>query len=218
MPITKSTHTPFGAAIGYHTAVRVEAQPGCASQCLMVQVHSWPSDAEHALHEGKGATWQDWHAVPFAAVAALAAEGFLAAVERALINTVDGAFAGGAYQASGAGVDGARARRWANIKAQRDMLDRAPLTHDGMEIDADAGSRTDVMGALMAMQLTGQASRHWRCADNVMRELSLADLVAIGTGIAARRQALIETSDALWQQLQAAQTVAEVDAVTWPTA
>jgi hypothetical protein len=113
-------------------------------------------------------------------------------------------------------VDEARADRWAAIKERRHELDNAPFQHGGFSVDADVGSRTDVMGALMAMQLTGQTSRLWRCADNIMRELTLADLIAIGTGIAARRQALIETSDALYQQMQTAQTAEAVNAVGWP--
>ena len=109
-----------------------------------------------------------------------------------------------------------RAARWASLKAYRQELDEQPIAVGDFAIDGDAQSRQDIMGAVMAMQLTGQTERPWRCADNVMRPLTFADLVAAGTAIAARRQHLIEVSDQLWQQLQAAATVAEVDAVTWP--
>jgi hypothetical protein len=114
-------------------------------------------------------------------------------------------------------LDELRAARWATIKAQREALDNTPIALRDFEIDADASSRFDVMGALMAMQLTLATTRLWRCTDNVMRELTLTDLVAVGTGIASRRQGLIETSDALWQQLLAATTAAQIDAINWPT-
>ena len=114
-------------------------------------------------------------------------------------------------------VETARLEQWTSIKQAREELDNAPITHGAFQVDADAHSRVDIMGAIMAMQLGGPSTRLWRCSDNVMRELSLADLVAIGQAIAVRRQSLIETSDALWQQLGAATTVAQVEAVVWPT-
>lgn len=110
-----------------------------------------------------------------------------------------------------------KAQRWASIKAHRDTLDFAPYPHGAFEIDADASSRIDLMGAIMSMQITGMASRDWRCADNVMRTLTLAEIVGVGTGIAARRQVLIETSDALYKAIQAATTPEQVAAITWPT-
>lgn len=109
-----------------------------------------------------------------------------------------------------------RAARWAEIKAQRQALDAAPIEVDGILIDADERSRIDVMGAVVAMQLTGEATRPWRCSDNQMRTLTAAQIQQVGIAIANRRQALIETSDALAQQIQAAATVAAVSAVAWP--
>lgn len=110
-----------------------------------------------------------------------------------------------------------KAARWTELKAQRQALDEAPIPVQGFAIDADLQSRTDVMGAILAMQLNGQTSRLWRCSDNVMRELSFADIVAAGTAIAARRQSLIETSDQLYQQIQDAEDAAAVEGVVWPT-
>jgi hypothetical protein len=110
-----------------------------------------------------------------------------------------------------------RANRWDEIKAARTAADLQPYPVADFEIDADAQSRQNIMGAIMAMQLTGESTRLWRCADNTMRELSLAQLITAGTGIAARLQQLIEISDQLWQQLQAATTAAGIEAVIWTT-
>jgi hypothetical protein len=110
----------------------------------------------------------------------------------------------------------ARDERWSAIKAQRAALGFQPVPLRDFALDADAASRLDVMGAVMAMQVSGDTSRLWRCSDNAMRELTLADLLTVGAAIAARRQALIEASDTLFQQIQTAETNAEVDAVAWP--
>lgn len=201
MSILKSITAPNGAAVAYHRVTQVEG----TLPDLVLAVHGWPD--RDAFIAGKPPLFV--HRVAFDGAALMpAAEAAVLADER---------FAGGAAEPeAGSDVEVARFRRWAAIKARRQQLDDAPIEVGGITVDADAGSRTDVMGAIMAMQLTGQTSRLWRCADNVMRELTLDDLIAIGTGIAARRQQLIETSDALWQQLQAAQTVADVEAVRWP--
>lgn len=108
-------------------------------------------------------------------------------------------------------------QRWDEIKATRQALDNAPITiGGGIPLDGDEKSRNNILGAVVAMQLASLATRNWRCADNVMRVLTLAQIVEAGLGIAARRQSLIETSDALYHQIQAATTPAQVAAVVWP--
>lgn len=217
MPISKTLQTPGGATIGFHVAQRIEAQTLDAAQVLMVMVASWPSAEAYDLADGKAPTWNDWHPVPFASIAQGAAAGLAHAAEQALVSSTQTPFAAGVLEPARDGLAGVKARRWSNIKMQRDLLDNAPITHGDFELDADASSRMDLMGAVMSMQITGQASRLWRCTDNVMRELTLSDLLAVGTSIAARRQALIETSDALYQLIQAAETVEQVEAICWPS-
>lgn len=72
------------------------------------------------------------------------------------------------------------------------------------------------MGALMAMQITGQVERAWRCSDNVMRTLTLDQITRAGIAVSDRRQALIDISDTLSQAIAAAQTAEEVAAIEWP--
>lgn len=115
-------------------------------------------------------------------------------------------------------VEEARAARWAEIKAHRAALDTAPIEVDGIRIDADERSRIDVMGAVVAMQLTGETFRAWRCSDNVMRVLTADQIQRAGIAIANRRQELIEISDGLARQIEAAASADEVRTVDWPAA
>lgn len=216
MPILKELQTPGGAAIGFHVAQRIEAQTLDSAQVVMVAVASWPTEQSYAAAAGKSPTWVDWHPASFAVAAASAEQGLAGAVEQALIADSAGQFNGGTITTLVGDLPGAKARRWANIKQQRDTLDAEPVPLRDFFIDADESSRMDLMGAVMAAQFSSQAARLWRCSDNVMRELSTADLIAVGQAIAARRQSLIEVSDQLYQQIQAAETVEEVDAVVWP--
>ena len=201
MPILKTVRAPNGVTVSYHRLGAVEGQ----FPDLVVQVKAWvdrdaylqggpPSFVNYAPFDGRALIGQFEQA-------ALAVE----------------ALAGGVVEAEGeTDLEASKVRQWTKLKQERDARDFAPIGHADFEVDADQQSRMDIMGAVMAMQAGGQASRLWRCSDNVMRELTLADLLAVGTSIAARRQALIETSDQLWQQLHAAQTVDEVEAVVWP--
>lgn len=110
-----------------------------------------------------------------------------------------------------------RADRWAELKAHRLELDVAPIeVAEGIMIDADMQARSDIMGAIMTMQLTGTTTREWRCVDNVMRWLTLAQIISAGVAVATRRSTLIKTSDTVFQALEAASTLEEVYAVTWP--
>jgi hypothetical protein len=109
-----------------------------------------------------------------------------------------------------------RSAHWAALKAARAAKDYAPITIDGIELDTADASRMDFMGAIMSMQITGQASRPWRCSDNTMRDLTLAQIMSAGIGIADRRSALIGVSDVLYQQVNAAQSIADVLAIEWP--
>lgn len=110
----------------------------------------------------------------------------------------------------------ARAAAWERVKARRAQLDAMPVRVDDIELDGDERSRIDMLGAVVAMMITGQAERDWRCTDNVMRTLSAAQIQRAALTIADRRQALIDTTDALWQQLLASASNAEADLVVWP--
>lgn len=201
MPILKTTRAPNGVTVSYHRLGAVEGR----FPDLTVQVQSWVD--REAYLQGLPPSFNFY--APFDA------RGLLGQFEQAALAVQD--LAGGTVEVDGdTDLAAAQVRRWAKLKQERDALDFAPISHADFEIDADQQARLDIMGAIMAMQAAGQSTRLWRCSDNQMRELSLSDLLAVGTAIAARRQHLIETSDALWQQLQAAQTVEEVEAVAWP--
>lgn len=113
-------------------------------------------------------------------------------------------------------IEAVRAEQWAAIKAHRAELDAQPVEVDGVQLDGDERSRIDILGAVVAMQIKGETSRAWRCSDNAMRLLTLEQIQQAGIAIADRRQALIETSDALFQQIAQAQTSEEVRAIFWP--
>jgi hypothetical protein len=114
-------------------------------------------------------------------------------------------------------LDQIRAEKWSELKTHRSTLDYLPMNVDGIDLDATDLARVDFLGAILSMQIKGQTARAWRCTDNVMRDLTLAQIIQAGMGIADRRDDLIRISDTLYQALQTATTADEVSAIVWPT-
>lgn len=202
MALSKPIPAPNGVTMHYHRAVRAEV----LADGIVVHLQSWLD--EQSCLDGNPPLWTFYENLPLGDL--------LEALEAQVVVQSEAFLGADSLDGSALPLARARALRWAEIKAQRQLKDHAPMALRDFEVDADAGSRMDLMGAVMAMQITGQATRLWRCTDNVMRELKVQDLVTVGTAVAARRQALIETSDVLYQQIQAAETVEAVRAVVWP--
>lgn len=107
-------------------------------------------------------------------------------------------------------------RKWEAIKAAREAMKNSPIEVGGITVDSDAKSRENIMGAVLEMQATGRTSRTWTLADNTRQTLTLSQLVSIGAAIADRTETLQNLSQDLRQEIYAATTPAEVEAVAWP--
>lgn len=113
-------------------------------------------------------------------------------------------------------LDDLKAGRWVLIKSERAQKDAAPITVGGLTLDADQKARESLMGAVLEMQATGRQTRRWTLADNTRQHLTLEQLVSIGSAIADRTEALQNASQDMREQINAAQTAAQVEAVVWP--
>lgn len=70
--------------------------------------------------------------------------------------------------------------------------------------------------ATLAAQAGQPFSIDWTLADNTVRTLSGADMIAAGQAMALHIEAQHETGRAVRAAIMAATTLAEVDAVQWP--
>jgi hypothetical protein len=210
MSIIHTITAPNGAPCGYFRVMGFEFRPRDSDQ-LKVQVGGWVAEADAV---GGALPVFNWYVELNPAALNVAQP--IQSLEAALTTVADSPWLGGTVVPASTPLEEAKVRRWALIKQQREERDNSPIPHNGFEVDADASSRLDILGAITAMQLGGATSRLWRCTDNVMRELTLADISAIGQAIAARRQALIEASAAFYHAIQAAQTVAQLEVISWP--
>lgn len=129
-------------------------------------------------------------------------------------HVVDGEFVEGLLDTRS--LETQRRDAWVQIKAEREARMNAPITVQGLTLDADAKSRENLMGAVLEMQATGRAHRQWTLANNSRQNLTMAQLVAIGSAIADRTESLQNLSQDLREQIEAAETAEEVEAIVWP--
>lgn len=109
-----------------------------------------------------------------------------------------------------------KAQRWREIRGARDAAEFGGFTWDGSTFDSDAMSQSRIMGAAQLAQLDPAFTIDWTLADNSVRNLSAADMVAVGVALGQHVATQHATARTLRAQIQAATTAAEVEAVSWP--
>jgi hypothetical protein len=116
----------------------------------------------------------------------------------------------------------AKAQRWEDIKAQRELLLRGTFTSDGRLFDlATSGNLSGaVLDAFIALTNGEQFGQFWVLADNTAATLTAAETIAAGRLAKGIVTGLWQTSQALREEIDAIDddtgTLAEVAAVVWP--
>lgn len=109
-----------------------------------------------------------------------------------------------------------RDEKWAQIKAARDAVEFGPFTWDASIFDADAESQQRISGAVQMASLSSAFSIDWTLADNTVRALTATQVIALGIALAQHVGAAYATARALRDQINAAATIAAVEAIVWP--
>lgn len=105
------------------------------------------------------------------------------------------------------------------LKAERDAAEVEPITYNGNSYDYDEKARERINAAIIALdvqtaQAKATASIDWTTADNADVKVTANDLRTIIASVAQRSNALHVAYRAAKDKVEAATTVAEVDAVT----
>lgn len=116
-------------------------------------------------------------------------------------------------------LDILRHRRWCYFKLIRADREFGGFTWDGSVFDSDPQSQARIQGGvqLATMAAAQPFSIDWTLADNTIRTLSAADMIAVGVALAAHVQGVHATARALRAQIEAATTIAEIEAISWPS-
>lgn len=112
-------------------------------------------------------------------------------------------------------LDEVKAAKIADLKAERDSKEVEPITYNGNSYDYDDKARERINAAIIALDVQGaDASIDWTTADNADVKVTANDLRMVIAMIAQRSNALHVAYRAAKDKVEAATTVAEVDAVT----
>lgn len=103
----------------------------------------------------------------------------------------------------------------AELKAERDAREVEPITYNGNSYDYDDKARERINAAIIALDVQGaDASIDWTTADNADVKVTADDLRMLIASVAQRSNALHVAYRAAKDKVEAATTVAEVEAVT----
>lgn len=105
--------------------------------------------------------------------------------------------------------------KWEQIKRDRDKAEFGGFTWDGSPFDSDAISQSRIQGAVQLAAMAPGFTIDWTLANNSVRNLSAADLANVGAALGMHVATQHAKARLLRSQIEAATTVAEVDAVTW---
>ncbi len=109
----------------------------------------------------------------------------------------------------------AKPAKIAELKAERDAREVEPITYNGNGYDYDDKARERINAAIIALDVQGaDASIDWTTADNQDVKVTANDLRMVIAMVAQRSNALHVAYRAAKDKVEAATTVAEVDAVT----
>lgn len=109
----------------------------------------------------------------------------------------------------------AKPAKIAELKAERDSKEVEPITYNSNSYDYDDKARERINAAIIALDVQGaDASIDWTTADNADVKVTANDLRMVIAMIAQRSNALHVAYRAAKDKVEAATTVAEVDAVT----
>jgi hypothetical protein len=113
--------------------------------------------------------------------------------------------------------DALKADKWAEIKAARDAAEHGGFTWDGSVFDSDPESQTKIVGATQLANMNPASFlMDWTLKDNTVRTLTGAQMISVGQALAVHVNAQHVLGRTLRQQIEAATTAAEVNAIHWP--
>ena len=211
MPISKNFMTGNGLSTFHRVAKATLKLDG-----LELEVRSYPD-------ESKGVDafllWQEYPKLP---VTALDVNDPYGSLEKALTETEGSPFFGGTYlpEKVEGDLESLKARKWAEIKAARDMQESAGFTVEGIgTFDSDSESRNRITGTAIAAKIAKDAGQpfsvEWTLADNTAVMLDADQVISVGFAMLTHITSTHEKGRNLRSAIVAAEDAESLDAITW---
>jgi hypothetical protein len=116
-------------------------------------------------------------------------------------------------------LDDLKSDQWELMKAARETAEFGGFTWDGSDFDSDSESQRKIQGAVQMALIAAAASQpfsiDWTLADNTVRTLSGADMINVGLAMGTFVSGIYEQGRALREQIDAATTPEQVQAIAW---
>lgn len=116
-------------------------------------------------------------------------------------------------------LDQLKASRWGVMLAARSADEFGPFVWDGSTFDGDERSQARIQSAVLLALLAAQTdtsfSIDWTLADNSVRTLTGANMIAVGQAMSVHVAAAHAAGRTKRTEIMAAANAADVDAVTW---
>lgn len=110
--------------------------------------------------------------------------------------------------------------KWDEIKAAREAAINAPLVTPHGTFDSGPSDRTNITDAVLMAQTLAALGQpvaiDFTLADNAVATLNAAQMVEVGLYLGAKVQAAYATARTLRGAIEAATTIAQVQAIHWP--
>ena len=100
--------------------------------------------------------------------------------------------------------------RWAEVRRERDRAEFSGFNWDGSRFDSDALSQQRITGAVTLAMMNAAFSIDWTLADNTVRTLTAADMIAVGVALGQHVNACPERARVLRGEIDGAETVGDV--------
>lgn len=110
----------------------------------------------------------------------------------------------------------AKGAKWGSVKAARDAMALLPLEFDSVIFDADEKSQRLIAGAIqLAVLAPNDWTIDWTLRDNSVRTLTKLEIIQLGVALGQRTADVYSRSQILRAQINAAETINEVNAIEW---
>ncbi len=110
--------------------------------------------------------------------------------------------------------------RWTYIKTRRDQAEGSPFTWSTYTFDGDSSSQQRIQGAVQLAVLATQAQQpfsiDWTLFDNTVATLDAMAMFGVGQALATSVGTAYAIGRALRDEIAAATTQEEVEAIDWP--
>ena len=100
--------------------------------------------------------------------------------------------------------------RWVEVRRERGRAEFGGFAWDGSRFDSDALSQQRITGAVTLAVMNSAFSIGWTLADNTVRTLNAADMIAVGVALGQHVNACHERARVRREEIEAALTAEEL--------